>query len=230
MGLIACPVPGKAKSAMLCAAFIAGAPCKAPFGYVFYGVKAGNYNDWRVARNSGEDWYFIDNSYFDQTRGTMFRVTKNALQFRRDGETDGARFATLGVELQPWNRWPHGHMLYVEQSPDHMRYTLDGAAVLGVPPGGYGNGNARWRLWSANKPKIQQTLAQDLNGAAVLITHTSAAAVMALIAGVPVICDPQCAAFGADDSNRLHRLQLLADNQFTIDEMKDGTAWRKLNP
>lgn len=228
--LIACPVPGKAKSKMLCDAFIAGAPWRAQ-ALVFYGVKAGNYRDWQAALVSGVDYYFIDNSYFDQTRGAQFRVTKNALQFTGDGESDGKRWAALGIELQPWNRWPDGHMVYVEQSPDHMLYTLgNGAGMPGAPPHGYGNGERRWRPWSANKPKLQTTLTDDLTGASLLVTHTSAAAVMAIIAGVPVQCAPECAAYGMNANNRLHRLQVLADHQFTLDEMKDGTVWRKLNP
>lgn len=224
------PVPGKKKSQMLCEAFMAGAPASAP-GHVFAGVKLGNVSEWRRVREKGSDFYYVDGSYFDQTRDTMFRVTKNALQFTEGGESDGRRWAALGIELQPWNRWPDGHMVYVEQSPDHMLYTLgNGAGMPGVPPRGYGNGERRWRLWSPNKPKIQTTLADDLHGAAVLVTHTSAAAVMAIIAGVPVITAPECAAFDVGAHDRIIRLRLLADHQFTLDEMKDGTAWRKLNP
>lgn len=226
--LIACPVPGKAKSEMLCKAFIAGAPWHAQ-ALVFYGVKAGNYRDWQAALASGVDYYFIDNSYFDQVRGAQFRVTKNALQFTGTAQTDGARFAALGIELEPWIAGYEGYALLVEQSDDHMRYTLRGqdSGWFKHPPQLHG---AVCRPWSADKPTIQQTLADDLTGASLLVTHTSAAAVMAIIAGVPVQCAPECAAYGINADNRLHRLQVLADHQFTLDEMKDGTAWRKLNP
>lgn len=226
--LIACPVPGKAKSKMLCDAFIAGAPWRAQ-ALVFYGVKAGNYRDWQAALVSGVDYYFIDNSYFDQTRGAQFRVAKNALQFTDGGMSDGRRWAALGIELQPWRADFDGYALLVEQSDDHMCYTLRGQGRRWSEHACQPRGIAM-RHWSPNKPFIQQTLADDLTGASLLVTHTSAAAVMAVIAGVPVQCAPECAAYGMNADNRLHRLQVLADHQFTLDEMKDGTAWRKLNP
>lgn len=232
MTLIACPVPGKAKSKMLCDAFIAGAP-KSASGYVFYGVKAGNFTDWKRARASGEDWYFIDNSYFDSARGSQFRVTKNRLQHDGRGESDGKRFARLAEKIHPLQSWNmHGRVVFVEQSDDHMQYTLMGDPWLDPVLLAYAGDPAfHVRLWSPNKPKIQVTLAEDLIGARRLITHTSAAAVMAILAGVPVDCAPQCAAFGMTGKpDRLPWASVLADNQFTLDELKNGLAWRTLNP
>ena len=229
--LIGFPVPGKAKSAMLVDAFIAGAP-RAAIGSVFFGVKEGNVGDWRRVLHKGGDWYFLDNAYFDKSRGTMFRVTKNALQHTGIGETDGLRFDRLGIPIRPMDFNRPGGVLVVEQSLDHMHYVLNDPRGLHHLLVGISPSVQTWRYWTANKPKAQTTLAEALRGARMLITHTSAAAVEATLAGVPVRCDLRCAAHPEHwaEQGRLQWAGVLADNQFTLNELKDGTAWRKLNP
>jgi hypothetical protein len=245
MALIACPVPGKEKSKMLCEAFIAGAPKNAT-GFVFYGVKAGNHAQWMNARRSGMDWYFIDNSYFDLTRGTMYRVAKNRLQ--HDGEGDSDHKRAMGIEgfhILPFNSHREGYILIIPQSEDHMRYVLDEAnphkwlARMKTWAGKEG----KVREWRADKPALMKTLQQDLAGARLLATHTSAAAVEAVLMGVPVVCERASAAWKfsrgnqgdptsgdpASLSSRLRWAAVLADNQWTIGEMKEGVAWRSLN-
>ncbi len=233
--LYAYPVPGKAKSKMLCEAFIAGAPSSAK-GAVFYGVKAGNAEAWRAVKRSGEDFYWIDNSYLDQTRGVMFRVTKNALQCTSivdgDAMTDGRRLPS--IELKPWREFDApGYTLIVEQSQDHMDYVIDNASEFYTLSKFYqAKHRTKVRRWCADKPQLMTTLADDLAGANQLVTHTSAAAVMAILAGVPVICNQHCVAFGmnyAHDIDRLRWAGLLADNQFSIDELMNGTAWQAVN-
>lgn len=231
MTLVACPVPGKTKSKMLCDAFIAGAPSSA-LGAVFYGVKAGNAEHYRAVRRSGADFYTIDNSYFDQTRGTMFRVTKNAFQCtaRLNDETDGKRFAAIGAVIES-AILRDGYALIVEQSPDHMDYVAEDASQF------YARCKylrakvkTRTREWRADKPTLMATLADDLAGANHVVTHSSAAGVMAVMAGIPVSCSPFCVAYGDrlwDD--RLRWAGVLADNQFSLDEMKDGIAWQHVN-
>lgn len=230
--LIGYPVPGKAKAKMLCDAFIAGAPRNAE-GAVFYGVKQGNHADWLRVKAKGIPYWFIDNSYFDQTRGTQFRVTHNALQWHGHAASSGARWGRIASPILPWQEDRAGYILVCPQSEDHMRFTLGYQGdwlkdILGV----YGRAgyDVRIRAWSADKPHLMRSLADDLAHASVLITHTSAAAVMATLAGIPVICDPQCAAHGIDPAgDRLWWARALADNQFTLDEMKDGTAWAMLH-
>jgi hypothetical protein len=71
-----------------------------------------------------------------------------------------------------------------------------------------------------------------------LITWSSAAAVMAVLAGVPVVTMGPCAAAPmagdiADVENlpqpeRESWAGVLADNQWTLDEMRAGKAWEAL--
>lgn len=237
--LIPCPVPGKEKSRKLCEAFIAGAPRDA-FGYVFYGVNESNAHAWHGAKNSGQPWYYIDNAYFDATRGRHFRVTKNRVQINaRDLDSDGQRFNALGLEIKPWQINPDGHWLLIEQSPSFM------ATVAREP---------RWlhdynrdlrdmdkrtivvRGWNRDKAVATLTLGAAMSGAWCMVTHTSAAAVQATLAGVSVIVDEMHALAGMECSTdpakdqRRRFLSVLADFEFSIAELQDGTAWRKLHP
>jgi hypothetical protein len=234
--LTAVPVPGKEKSRLLCQAFASGAPRDAE-GFVFYGVTQGNLASWRHVLRSGADWFYIDNAYFDATRGKRFRVTKNRLQVRAvDFESDGRRFDALGIALQPWQRNYTGHWLAVRQSPafgllaDHEHWLTDTVRSVG------GEHQVRWREWSADKAAQAATLAYVMAGAWAVITHTSAAAVQAVIAGVPIIVSEEhalarmvCSTHPEEDQRRRF-LSALADHEFTINELKDGTAWRRLNP
>lgn len=221
------PKPGKAKSRMLCEAFTRGAPPHA-VGGVFFGLEEPMASAWRALRSQGIDCYAIDNAYFDATRGQRFRVAKNRMQVRAvDHTSNGRRFAALGIEVRPWQRNPDGHVVLVEQSPAFMRDVAEDpqwfAKALLLP------GAVRVRPWSANKPHLAATLADDLRGAGLLHTHSSAAAVEALIAGVPVLVSPMSAVYDWTSDNRLQLLNVLADHEFTLDELQDGTAWRRLN-
>ena len=229
MGLIACPVKGKQKSADICAAFVAGAP-RSTFGFVFYGVDDSNLRDWRIARNSGEPWWYIDNSYFDKVRGKQFRVTRDALQLRnaRYVISTGDRFDRLELRVQPWQHNPAGHWLVCPQS-DSFMHTIAQAPdwFKQVTPA---EGEVRVRPWLRDKLKRQATLVEDLQGARCLITHTSAAAVGALLEGIPAFVSEQSAVSGVKfGSDRYPVFHALADAQFTLNEMKQGLAWAMLN-
>jgi hypothetical protein len=235
--LIACPIPEKPKSAKLIAAFIRGAPRNAR-GFVFFGVKASNAMSLRSARRSGQPIYFLDNAYFDGTRGQRFRATKDGPQISaRRLDSDGKRFDALGLEIKPWRSGDDGYWLAVHQSDDH-EFTCPG--------------HRQWmaealedlsrtravmqRAWSRDKPAQAVTLPQALAGAWGLVTHTSAAAVQAVLAGVQCIVSDQHALAGmvcSDDpglDERRRYLGVLADHEFTVPELEDGTAWRRLNP
>jgi hypothetical protein len=83
-------------------------------------------------------------------------------------------------------------------------------------------------------------LSADLVGAWALVTHSSNAAVEALLEGVPVFCTAPCAAYrmGRPDVAAIEAPALpddreqwawnLARAQWTLAEMKSGECWRDL--
>jgi hypothetical protein len=235
--LKAFPVAGKQKSTDICRAFIAGAPESAE-GSVFYGVNETNCEAWH--RADGDRWY-IDNAYFDTTRQTYFRITKNATQHSGLGKSDGMRFRSLGIPINPWRKG--SHIVVVQQSESFMRhvakYYSDYVADAIVKLSDLTDRSILVRLWNRNKHQAGESLLDDLRGAHALVTHSSAAAVTALLEGVPVAVDRTSAAYpmagSIDDIESLPRLDrenwagVLADNQWTLDEMRNGTAWLMLN-
>jgi hypothetical protein len=242
MGLIAHPVVGKRKSHDICAAFLEGfARAARPgkidkgAGGVFYGINASNYEQWRIRLAVGDSYYYIDNSYFDKTRETHLRVTRDKLQFQGpDRESDGKRWAALGYEIKPWRHINDGHVVVCPQSETFMRFTArykgnwleETMAALRKT---YPTREIRIRAWSSDKLALQATLGEDLVGAGLLVTHTSAAAITAAIEGVPILVSDRHALYGMPLDPRVQYMQALADNQWTLDEIKNGNAWRWLN-
>jgi len=231
MALIACPVRGKKKSHDLIDAFVAGAPKDAE-GYVFAGVKESNWHWWDSVQKLHQPFYYIDNSYFDQTRETHFRITKNRFQVKAvDATHNGKRFNALGIEIKKArerdDRLP---ALYVLQSELHMKLTR-GDVWWTETVAKVESRAAIIRSWSANKRVQQASLKDDMDMCGRVVTHSSSAAVMALLDGIPVTVSEVSAVYGVgpprDDfqDKRYHTMCVLADNQFTLQEMKEGLAW-----
>lgn len=246
--VVAYPVHGKQKSMDICLAFargcggqVSGALLR-PGPAFFYGVNQTNLAVWREVVRTQRDYYYSDNSYWDPCRQKFFRVTKNRLQHSGIGQSDGKRWRRLGLEIAPW-RSGGTHILICPQSAAFMEHviganrdwvmrTVDTIRAISDRP-------IRIRSWNANKGEIGKTLGDDLADAHVLVTWSSAAAVNAVLAGVPVVCLGQCAAepmstplLGIETPQRPDGREewaaVLADNEFTMDELRNGTAWRHL--
>lgn len=250
MGLTCYPVPHKDKSKVICAAFAHGAP-KHATGAVFFGTE-GVMGPFQRAKSG--TWWYLDNAYTDPQRQAYFRVTKNALQVPiwEPGTaqlrlSDGRRFAKLGIEVKAWRDKPLGKILVIPQSDDFMKSTLGRKGdwlretVEKLNAWGYGP-RIRVRPWQRDKRTAYVELHKDLNDAALVITWSSASAITALYEGIPAISESGSAhaLTGALTAERVAAplrpsiderrrfLEILADNQFTLDEMRDGTAWRWL--
>lgn len=238
--LNAYPVHGKAKSHDICAAFIQGAPKDAK-GEVFYGVDSSNLQHWQRCRASGEPYYYCDNAYFDKTRGTHFRITQGAIQHSGQGQSDGKRFKSLALQIKPW-RSDGDHIVVCPQSDSFMRdladwngnWLDDVVRTLAL----VSNRRFKVRNWHRDKSVLMATLNEDLRNAWILVTHSSAAAVNALLEGIPVACNEGAAksmgvqALDIEDpvypEDRERFFMVLADNQWTLDEIKRGVAWKAL--
>lgn len=258
--VIAYPVAGKAKSLDICRAFVAG--CGGVVAHkatqldgdapaFFYGVDASNVHLWEQVRREGRDFYYCDNSYFDATRQTYFRVTKNAIQHSGEGPSNGERFAALGIPVELTRHEPNGHIVFCPQSDWFMRAIVD----YGPEPGAWlrdarahflmaePKREQRVRHWEPDKAKLARSLPDDLVGAWALVTHSSAAAVTALLSGIPVFCSAHSAAYPMSsfvdraegvvlvewgENPRRSWAGVLADNQWTLEEMKYGQCWADL--
>lgn len=191
---------------------------------MFYGVRPAVAHLWRQAKEEGRDWYYADNSYFDVAREREFRITKNAIQHTGQGESDGRRFAALGLTLQPM-KTDGACVVMCAQSAEFMDVVAGDPGwlqrVLGNLQERYGDPRVIVRTKHEKRP-----LVEDLKRAGLLVTWSSAAAVTALLEGVKVMCAPECCATYCGD--RVMWSKVLADNQWTIEEIARGDAWRVL--
>lgn len=225
-----CHVAGKAKSRELVDAFIAGAPADAE-GRVFWGVDDSNLAEWHAAIREGSPWYYGDNAFFDATRGQRFRFARNRLQIQASKlTTTGRRFEAMGLDVRPW-REDGDHWLLVEQSEHYMR-TIACApdwlrqAERALPADGR---RRLWRNWDRDKARLGTTLPAALVRAWGCVTYSSAAAVEAALRGVHILVGNQSALYGMAAADRERMLGVLADHEWTLDEMRAGMAWETLH-
>lgn len=216
-------------------------PARLPPGnepVAFYGVVPATRALWDEARTSGRDWLYCDNSYTDVTRGTHFRVTKNRVQHSGVGISDGTRFLALGVKVEPWTN-EGTHILVCPQSPEFMQtvigYRGNWVDDTMTELRNYTGRPLRLRPWSRNKAEMMATLNDDLEDCWAVVTHSSAVAVSALLRGIPAFCTwreafsickrslDQIDAPPRTDG-RLELFNVLADNQFTLEELRAGAA------
>ncbi len=248
----------KGKSERLCEAFAAGVRAAGQIAQVhagwterlrsgaavFYGVRPSQAHLLEQAKAEGRDWYYIDNAYFDRTRERYFRVTRNRLQHPGTGTSDGARFGVIGARIKPWNK-AGGHVLVCPQSDEFMdTFCEDGAgwaAKTVAQLRAITQREVRVRPWQSNKVEWYRTLPEDLRGCWALVTYSSASAITAMLEGIPAfvtaadcisrpvanldlarIDDPEYS------DGRPAWCNVVADNQWSVDEISGGLAWLAL--
>lgn len=194
----------------------------------------------RQAQVEGRDFYYIDHAYF--SRGKYYRITKNAYQHDGLGASTGERFHSFPkLAVQPW-RTSGSHILLCPNSGiyfgmhglDVDQWLRDVATTLFR----YTDREIRirWKVQRHERP-----IQQDLVDAWAVVVFSSAAALDALIAGVPVFTLAPWAAsvrMGLSDLAKIEQpyypegrdefLSVLADHQWTIHEILKGVAWRTL--
>lgn len=238
------------KSRMICEAFAKGSgwpivpPAPLREGDVFmYGCLRGLKPTLDQARAEGRTWYYADNGYFRPGKAGYFRITRDALQHDGAGNALPERWERLGLEIKPWRK-DGSHVLVCPPDEiygqlwglDHRKWLQDVLTTL------YSSTNRKVVVRDRSKARsATEPFAAALRGAWALVTCASNAAVEALLAGVPVFCTRPCAAYkmGKADVAEIEDPAMLADrerwarvlaaNQWSVAEMRDGTCWRELN-
>ena len=199
------------------------------------------------AQAEGREWYYGDHGHF--RRFQYYRVTKDQYQHDGRGVASPDRFMALHVDRAPeWKT--DGHTVVVcPQSPIYMAHHFG----IGLPAA---DGFVTWitaqlRAYT-DRPIIvrwksqatERPLRVDLQDAWIVVTWSSASAVEALAAGVPV-CTlapwASTARMGVQDLATIESpiypdmgardqfLFNLADQQWTMEEIERGAAWRALH-
>lgn len=239
------------KSRRLCEAFAKGAKCAVVpplplrVGSVFaYGCLRGLDATLTQARDAGRVWLYADNGYLLTGKNSHFRVTRCAWQHDGSGNAGSDRFDRLRLRIKPWRTsgrhilvcppepratelwgvaadWQQKVVLELKRHTDRpivVRRRIGDKMVGGAPP-----------------------LAVALKDCWAVVVWRSNAAVEALLAGVPVLCTDQCAAYRMGTpilgwiekpvmpDDRQQWAHNLAAAQWSLAEMADGTCWRALN-
>lgn len=254
MSVVGYPTPGKEKARVILNAFCAGAGGKVvteipekllPGPAAFYGVTPSTRHLFEQAKKEGRDWYYLDNAYFDSCRQVYFRATKNRLQHNGEGISNGRRFYSLRLAIAPWRKRGE-HVLVCPQSDEFMRVaagypTCWWENYIGVLKNFTGR-EIRLRPWQRDKAEWYRTLPSDLDNCWAVVTFSSASAISAMLAGIPAFVTAEdciSAPVANLDIERIevpeysdHRqrwCEVVADNQWTLDEMRAGLAWKMLH-
>lgn len=188
-----------------------------------------------LAQKDGFDWYYGDHAYFG--RGVFYRVTKNNYQCMDDDNPDYERLKPFYEAVKPWKKEGKNIIVCPQSAGHHERF-----------------GQPDWlektlktlqentdRKIKIRRKKDYRSLFADLQNAYAVVTHTSNAAVEALLEGVPVICTEDCAAskFGIKDPSQIENIiypdfdrlkwaATLANNQWTLEEITAGKCWEAI--
>lgn len=192
----------------------------------------------RRAQDAGLDWWFADHGYFG--RGLFYRITKNAYQHDGTGHADPERWAKFGKAIDPWRR-RGSHVLVCPNSPEHFAQhglehdTWLKSTLATLKQHTDRDLRVRWKRGQRIR------IIEDLRGAWACVVYSSAAALDALIAGIPVfVLAPFAAAsrMGLSDLAQIEQpiypddrepfLWNLAAQQWTLSEIYRGQAWRSL--
>ena len=205
-----------------------------------------------ILRGTGEllkqskEFYYFDHAYLYGNRHSpskvtgerTYRLTKNHyhIQTIQDlTDEDKERIKKYKVELKPWKD-DGDYILIIAPSHFQINYHNIGSWVDDTIKTlkQYTDRPIKVRDKKSSKP-----LREEVQSAYAIVSHNSAVVVDAIVNGVPVFCDKMNMGvpMGLTDFSkieqpirpaRLNWIYSLLANQFTMTEIKNGTAWRKV--
>jgi hypothetical protein len=204
---------------------------------IVWGVLRGS--DRIISRARAQDLYFfyVDHAYFNRGHGKTYRIARNAYEAGRIRLCPDDRLKALGLDVQPWRKsgreiivcppteyfmHAHGCADWLETTMAHLRQVTDRPIIVREKP----------------QPDEEAVpLPQALQTAHALVTHSSNVAIEAACLGTPVFVSAASAAAPIGRTSladiespiwpdRQPWLAHLAYNQFSFEEIENGTAWR----
>lgn len=213
---------------------------------VLYGVDKTTLPLWREIERTRHPYFYIDNGYFRSKweGGEHYRITFGAPQCSGFGSSSGDRWKSLERKIHPWSRagshiliacqsdfWHERHgsqsaIAFADEVSADLREVTDRAIVVRQKP---------------LKDRTEPPLGQALENCWAVVTHSSMVALEAILTGIPafVLAPSALGPVSSDDigaiespyypDDRLRWASVLAENQWSLEEIRAGTAWRALN-
>ena len=208
----------------------------------------------QAAIKEGRTWYYGDHAYFG--RHAYFKITRNALQAHGGYFDGGAVYESnlrrlaevrerVPVVISEAQFDPQGFVLVCPPSDKLAeRSGFQAAKWTSIVTNRLRRITKR-RIIIRQKPKANHTpgpLLDALKGAWALVTYTSNAAVEATCAGYPAFCTGPnpCTVFGNTEVAKIEKpyvaplrsreawAAMLCANQWTLEEIAAGKAWKAL--
>jgi len=194
-----------------------------------------------IIKSGDRDWYYGDHSYFHAGRKQWYRITKNAFQHSGAGTPDFAKLKMFYQDVKPFKKTGRSILICLHSDSFHER--------MGAPMPDYLNAlTKKIRLYS-DRPILVRTKRSpihfelQLRKSWAVVTHSSMCALQALMNGVPAFttADSALSSLTLHDPINIERplypdvaarwqiAGVLAANQWTMQEISTGQAWRKLN-
>lgn len=191
-----------------------------------------------------DDWYQIDHGYW--RRGEYYRVSHRRLWCDGAGPADHARLDRLGVAIRPAREGGRNVLIALQTQKFYELWAGMSSAQWLAEVWARIAARTRRQIVLRVKPlrrrDRQPPLSRALADAWIVVTHSSAVALEALAAGLPVIVtEPTfCAARLGTPWERIQepvrptleeRRELfarIAGQQWTLAEMRSGEAWERL--
>lgn len=184
-------------------------------------------------------FFYIDHAYFDRGHGKSYRITRNRYEAGAIRKCPADRLEQLGIEVEPWRK--SGREIIVCPPTDYFIAAHGCADWLDSTLGALRSATDR-PITIREKPQPGEAavpLKKALKTAHALVTHSSNVAIEAACLGIPVFVSPASAAapVGQTDLLKIETpvypdrqpwLAHLAYNQFSLDEIRTGEAWRLL--
>jgi hypothetical protein len=185
-----------------------------------------------ACRKRGEPFLYGDHAYFNRgyERGN-FRLLYNTIHQTKELDYPSDRRELFKVKLKDWREtgkrivfipappnplWFHKDLKWNENYLQQLRQSTDREIFV--------------------KSAKTKGLGDSINKCYALVSHSSVAAVEAACEGVPIICTDTCPAYPiGNDITQINDLQTpnrdkwvntLTYSQFTLNELKSGTAWQ----
>lgn len=213
----------------------------------FYGVLRGNAKLRKHCVQEGRTYFLADNGYMRAHHfDGYYRITRNNFLHSGRGEPDYGRLERLGVRISPWQKRGDYIVIIVPAPAYNSAWRFDGDAWVRRVKGEM-RGHTKRPFVLRRNPMLdrrcepaQPGLQEQLSGAWAVVTHDSNVAIDALLMGVPVFATGESPArrLGNTDltqidspmysDEREDMLAVLAANQWTLDELRTGQAWRTL--
>lgn len=211
---------------------------------VFWGVDPVTLPLWQAVTELRHPFIYVDNEYIRGRDGVKrYRVTLGGTQHSGLGASDGVRWRTLGLSLESWHSDGRHVLIACHTDWWHKRHGYGSAEGFARMAVGELARHTDRTVMIRQKPihgRKEPPLSEQLKDCWAVVTHGSMVAAEALLAGVPAFAlagrafetvakrklseieDP----LRVDDRERW--ASVLADNQWTLAEIRDGTCWRSL--